>query len=155
MLRAKTIQMKLVWPSLEYLPSYAAALKRGWSSDNERGEVAAQEELEKIATDANVFLASLVDKNATGGPITLPDGMTSSAAAWVSPVALGRRVLRCNRTAVAAWDRAAPSSLSWPHRLRRCALEARPWLCQACSARNAPRSTCRGPSLRGAHDRSG
>ena len=68
--------MKLVWPSLEYLPSYAAALKRGWSSDNERGEVAAQEELEKIATDANVFLASLVDKNATGGPITLPDGMT-------------------------------------------------------------------------------
>lgn len=68
--------MELVWPSLEYLPGYVAALKRGWSSDNERGEVAAQEELEKIATDADVFLASLVDKNAMGEPITLPDGTT-------------------------------------------------------------------------------
>jgi hypothetical protein len=54
--------MELVWPSLEHLPSYVAALKRGWSSDNERGEIAAQEELEKIAAAPEVFLASLVDK---------------------------------------------------------------------------------------------
>ena len=63
--------MKLVWPSLEYLPSYVAALERGWSPDNVRGQIAAQEELARIAADANVFLASLVDREAAGDPITL------------------------------------------------------------------------------------
>jgi len=67
--------MKLVWPSLEYLPSYVSALQRGWSPDNVRGQIAAQEELARIATDANAFLASLVDREAVGDPITLPDGM--------------------------------------------------------------------------------
>lgn len=66
--------MKLVWPSREYLPGYIAALERGWSPDNIRGQVAAREELARIATDADAFLASLVDKEGTGGPITLPDG---------------------------------------------------------------------------------
>jgi predicted acetyltransferase len=66
--------MKLVWPSREYLPSYVAALERGWSPDNVRGAVAAQEELARIAADPDTFVASLVDKQGTGGPITLPDG---------------------------------------------------------------------------------
>jgi hypothetical protein len=65
--------MELVWPSLEYLPSYVAALTRGWSSDNERGEIAAQEELEQIAADADVFLSSLVDKEAIGAPLHCAD----------------------------------------------------------------------------------
>lgn len=69
-------EMRLVWPSREYLPSYVAALHRGWSPDNVRGQVAAQEELERIAADADAFLASLVDKEATGNPVTLPDGTT-------------------------------------------------------------------------------
>jgi predicted acetyltransferase len=68
--------MKLVWPSREYLPSYVAALKRGWSPDNIRGGVAAQEELERIAANPDAFLASLVDKEAAGAPITLLDGTT-------------------------------------------------------------------------------
>jgi predicted acetyltransferase len=34
------------------------------------------ETLERIAADADAFLASLVDRGATGGPITLPDGTT-------------------------------------------------------------------------------
>jgi predicted acetyltransferase len=68
--------MKLVWPAREYLPSYVAALKRGWSPDNIRGAVAAQEELERIAANPAAFLASLVDKEGTGGPIALPDGTT-------------------------------------------------------------------------------
>ena len=67
-------QMRLVWPSREYLPGYVAALQRGWSYDNLRGQAAADEELERIAADADGFLASLVDKEATGDPITLPDG---------------------------------------------------------------------------------
>jgi predicted acetyltransferase len=68
--------MKLVWPSPEYLPSYVAALKRGWSPDNVRGTVAAQEELVRIAANPDAFLASLVDKEGAGDPITLPDGTT-------------------------------------------------------------------------------
>ena len=66
--------MRLVWPSREYLPGYVAALRRGWSHDNLRGQAAADEELDHIAADADGFLASLVDKDATGDPITLPDG---------------------------------------------------------------------------------
>ena len=66
--------MKLVWPSLEYLPSYVAALERGWSPENVRGQIAAQEELARIAADANAFLASLVDREAAGEPIMLLDG---------------------------------------------------------------------------------
>jgi predicted acetyltransferase len=69
-------EMKLVWPSSEDLPSYVTALERGWSPDNLRGEVAAREELARIAADAAVFLASLVDIEATGSPITLPNGTT-------------------------------------------------------------------------------
>jgi predicted acetyltransferase len=68
--------MQLVWPAREHLASYVAALERGWSPDNIRGEVAAREELKKIAADPAAFLAGLVDREATGPPITLPDGST-------------------------------------------------------------------------------
>jgi predicted acetyltransferase len=66
--------MDLVWPARAYLASYAAALSTGWSSDNVRGKVVADEHLERIAEDADAFLASLVDREARGDPITLPDG---------------------------------------------------------------------------------
>lgn len=66
--------MRLVWPSREYLADYVLALERGWSPDNVRGEAAAREELEKIAKDADAFLTSLVDREAKGDPVTLPDG---------------------------------------------------------------------------------
>lgn len=68
--------MKLVWPSREYLPSYIAALERGWSPDSVRGAVATREELERIDANSEAFLASLVDKEGAGGPIALPDGTT-------------------------------------------------------------------------------
>ena len=66
--------MRLVWPAREYLSGYVDALKRGWSPDNVRREAVAFEHLEKIAADADAFLASLVDKEAKGDPIMLPDG---------------------------------------------------------------------------------
>ncbi len=66
--------MKLVVPALEYLDAYADALRRGWSPDNIRLEAAAREELAKIAQDPAGFVASLDDREAKGGPITLPDG---------------------------------------------------------------------------------
>jgi hypothetical protein len=59
--RLRMARMTLVWPAREYLSSYAAALQRGWSSDNLR-PARAQEELESIAADADAFPASLVDK---------------------------------------------------------------------------------------------
>jgi predicted acetyltransferase len=66
-------QLRLVWPSREYLSSYVAALEREWSPDNMRQEVA-KEQLRLIAVDADVFLAGLVDKEARGARIVLPDG---------------------------------------------------------------------------------
>jgi predicted acetyltransferase len=66
--------VKLIWPSEECLPGYRAALERGWSADNVRGKVAADEELAEIAKDGAAFLSRLVDREARGGPVTLPDG---------------------------------------------------------------------------------
>lgn len=65
----------LVVPSLDRLDQYAAALRRGgfWP-DNIRREVSAQEELDRIAADPAAFVASLDDREARGGPITLLDG---------------------------------------------------------------------------------
>jgi predicted acetyltransferase len=65
--------MTLVWPSREYLPGYVDALERGWSPNNLRPE-AAQEELQLIAQNADAFLSSMVDREAAGAPILLPDG---------------------------------------------------------------------------------
>ncbi len=66
--------MILVWPSRKYLDGYVSALERGWSPDNERGEAAALEQLQEISHDADGFLDALVDREAKGGPIKLPDG---------------------------------------------------------------------------------
>jgi predicted acetyltransferase len=68
--------MTLVWPAAAYLDAYVDALRRGWSADNVRGKAAADEELAKIANDPAEFLASLVDPQAKGKPVTLPDGST-------------------------------------------------------------------------------
>ena len=68
--------MELVWPSSQHLPSYIAALERGWSPDNVRGVAAAREELAKIHADPRGFLESMVDREAKAGPVLLPDGST-------------------------------------------------------------------------------
>jgi predicted acetyltransferase len=67
--------MQLVVPSLDRLDQYADALRRGgfWA-DNLRREESAREELAKIAADRATFVASLDDREAKAGPITLPDG---------------------------------------------------------------------------------
>ncbi len=66
--------MQLVWPAAHHLASYVAALEQGWSADNVRGAAAAREELEKIGQNPAAFLRSLVDREARGSPIMLPDG---------------------------------------------------------------------------------
>jgi predicted acetyltransferase len=70
----RRVVMQLVRPSAAHLHSYIAALRRGWSPDNIRGAVAAQEQLARIDADAPAFLASLEDRDAKGPPVTLPDG---------------------------------------------------------------------------------
>ena len=54
--------------------SYVAALERGWSADNVRGEVAAREELEQIRADPGAFLVGLEDREGKGPAVKLPDG---------------------------------------------------------------------------------
>ena len=70
------IAVKLVTPTEDHIESYEAALVRGWSADNVRCKVAAAEELERLRSDPRSFLESMVDREAHGGPVTLPDGST-------------------------------------------------------------------------------
>lgn len=66
--------MVLVTPAKAHLASYEAALARGWSADNERGKAAAHEELARLRSNPAAFLESMDDREARGGPVTLPDG---------------------------------------------------------------------------------
>lgn len=66
--------VQLLVPSLSQLAAYADALRRGWSPDNLRMEEAAREELAFIEDDPAGFVSRLDDREAKGGPITLPDG---------------------------------------------------------------------------------
>lgn len=45
--------MELIHPADAHLPGYVAALRSGWSADNERGRIAAQEELESLTFRAS------------------------------------------------------------------------------------------------------
>jgi predicted acetyltransferase len=71
--RMKAAPLRLAKPSVELLPSYVAALERGWSHDNLRGAVAAAEELAQIRKDPAAFVASLDNREGVG-LVTLPDG---------------------------------------------------------------------------------
>ena len=73
-----TTALQLITPAMDCLPGYAAALRRGWSPDNVRGEIAAREQQAKIESDAPAFVAQLVDRSAKGPPIELPDGSTTA-----------------------------------------------------------------------------
>lgn len=69
-------QSSLVVPAVEHLTSYSAALERGWSPDNVRGEAATREQIEAIRRHPVGFIQSLEDPEARGAPIVLPDGTT-------------------------------------------------------------------------------
>lgn len=67
--------MELVAPSDSHLASYLDALRKGWSPDNTRACPSA-DEIQRIEQDPQSFLRSLDDRDASGPPITLPDGTT-------------------------------------------------------------------------------
>jgi predicted acetyltransferase len=66
--------VQLVLPTPERLPGYVAALQQGWSPDNIRGAVAAQEALERIAFDPSWIFVVADDPEARGPKIVTPDG---------------------------------------------------------------------------------
>lgn len=66
--------MRLVWPQIEHVPGYVAALEQGWSPSNVGGAAVTREELESIRRDAAAFVAGLVDRDPAGRMIKLPDG---------------------------------------------------------------------------------
>lgn len=66
--------MELIRPTPEHLPSHVAALQRGWSPDNLR-PAAAQEALERIASNPAGLYALIDDPEGLGPPVTGPDGV--------------------------------------------------------------------------------
>ena len=66
--------MELVWPAREYLASYVAALRHGWSPNNVNPN-AGVEDLARIEANADRFLTEHVDREAKA-PVVLPDGTT-------------------------------------------------------------------------------
>ncbi len=66
--------IELVRPARAHLPSYRAALERGWSPDNVMPRETALRELSAMAEDVDRFLAALDDPEAKGGPIRMADG---------------------------------------------------------------------------------
>jgi predicted acetyltransferase len=68
--------MELRWPSTNELESYVAALETGWSP-NTMDDEAGRAELVAIARNTDAFLGSLVDREAAGAPISMPDGSTA------------------------------------------------------------------------------
>lgn len=68
--------LELVCPTETHLPGFIDALERGWSPDSGRIEAAAQEILHKVAQDPDSYVRSLVDREAKGDSVVLPDGST-------------------------------------------------------------------------------
>lgn len=66
----------LLRPSLDQLPEYAEALRRGFEPSTLGGAAIAERQRRAIAEHPAAFVASLDDPEARGAPIILPDGST-------------------------------------------------------------------------------
>ena len=67
------MELALVIPAAEHLPSYTHALEQRWSPDNLRPQTAL-DELTRIKDNARRFIEEQVDRDGGGPPVTLPDG---------------------------------------------------------------------------------
>lgn len=72
-MRPRDFAMDLVWPAPDYLRSYCEALRRGWSPNNLRPQVA-QEELEAIRQNPDAFFQGIANFRGGGPGVRLPDG---------------------------------------------------------------------------------
>jgi predicted acetyltransferase len=69
--------MQLVRPNQSHLASYLRALDRGWSPDADVLDIVDKERA-RIAQDPDGFLDQMDDRDALGGPVTLPDGSSQA-----------------------------------------------------------------------------
>lgn len=67
-------RMELVRPTLELVPSYLAARKRGFSFDMDHDPEAIARRTAEIEADPETFVAELEDLNPEGRTLTFPDG---------------------------------------------------------------------------------
>lgn len=115
---ASQARLHLVRPTAAHLPSYVAALERGFSPDHIRGAVAAVEQLQQIAHDPAAFLALMDDPEAKGPPVTLPDGTTRaripSLRRWMWLGAQARSAAGANEATDEATDGANDEAASQP-----------------------------------------
>lgn len=65
---------QLLWPGVEHVSHFQAALLRGWSRNNVTAERTRLQDLEKIRTDPQAFVTSLVNLEGGGDDVQLPDG---------------------------------------------------------------------------------
>ncbi len=66
--------IQLIEPTRDHLPSYVAALDRGWSPNNIDPERHRLRELREIAEDPGLYLSRMTDRDASAGDVELPDG---------------------------------------------------------------------------------
>lgn len=62
--------MKLLKPCIAHIPEYVSALRRGWSPDNLRSEVA-QEQIQSIEKAGGALVRTYTVDEALGGHLTL------------------------------------------------------------------------------------
>ncbi|HUD24767.1 MAG TPA: GNAT family N-acetyltransferase [Burkholderiaceae bacterium] len=67
--------MQLIRPAQEHLPSFVAALERGFHP-NPRGEQGARDELDRVRKDPALYIELQDDREGRGPPIVLPNGAT-------------------------------------------------------------------------------
>ena len=65
--------MELCWPDATMLASYVDAIERGWSPHTEVADEG-RRELQSIRVDPAAFVRQLVDLDASGPDIPMPDG---------------------------------------------------------------------------------
>lgn len=67
-----TIELRT--PTLDLLPHYVDALRRGWTPDHMAGRAAIDEQLQAIEQDGAGFVARQTNLQPQADPVTLPDG---------------------------------------------------------------------------------
>lgn len=74
--------MQLVKPSPVLLPSYVAALERGWTAESDNDVDGAHVLLDSIRRDPDRFLAALWNHDGLGPEVVLEDGSSVARLPW-------------------------------------------------------------------------
>lgn len=139
--------VQLVWPAPEYLRSYCEALRRGWSPNNLRPQVA-EEELAAIQANPDAYFERIVNFQGDGLGVKLPDGTVVPRMPgyrkwmWDGDFCGSIQLRWLNGT------HALPPYCLGSHWLQRRSLEAAARLCDACTRAAASRGAGAQPGPR-------